>query len=237
MVRLVTLLLLLWAAGAVNGQKITGPELLEKAIAFHDPGNNWATFKDSLQVIMQTPNSSERVSNIYINSPQQLFFLDVSRDNVSYTYRIEKDNCDITFNGKSDFSEADAKKHRLNCERGRMMKNYYTYLYGLPMKLKDSGTIIDSKVHKKQLKGKEYLVLKATYVSQVGDDTWYFYFDPNTHAMEVYQFYHDESLNDGEYILLDGLEEISGIKMPKTRKWYYNKDDGFLGTDTLQKLD
>ncbi len=51
--------------------------------------------------------------------------------------------------------------------------------------------------------------------------------------MEVYQFYHKETDNDGEYILLSGTENFKGIKMPKTRKWYYNKDDKFLGTDIL----
>lgn len=66
-------------------------------------------------------------------------------------------------------------------------------------------------------------------------DTWYFYFDPDTYAMEVYQFYHDESKNDGEYILLKGITEINSIKMPKVRSWYYNKDDKYLGTDTLIK--
>jgi len=117
-----------------------------------------------------------------------------------------------------------------------MFKNYYTYLYGLPMKLKDPGTILDSKIQTKTFKGKKYLVLKATYKAEVGDDIWYFYFDPETYAMEVYQFFHDESINDGEYILLKDQEEINGIKMPKTRAWYYNKDDKYLGTDVLYKV-
>nr|WP_262709923.1 DUF6503 family protein [Allomuricauda onchidii] len=112
---------------------------------------------------------------------------------------------------------------------------HYTYLYGLPMKLKDPGTILSDKVQTKTFKGKEYLVLKVNYEGGVGDDVWYFYFDPKSYAMEVYQFYHAELENDGEYILLEGLEEINGILMPKTRLWYYNKDDKFLGTDILIK--
>ena len=51
--------------------------------------------------------------------------------------------------------------------------------------------------------------------------------------MEVYQFYHDEGKNDGEYILLSEMEQVGGIKMPKVRAWYYNKDDKYLGTDTM----
>jgi hypothetical protein len=41
------------------------------------------------------------------------------------------------------------------------MRNYYTFLYGLPMKLADPGTIIDPVVVKKEFMGKEYLVLKS----------------------------------------------------------------------------
>jgi hypothetical protein len=50
--------------------------------------------------------------------------------------------------------------------------------------------------------------------------------------MEVYQFF-KVAKDSGEYILLAGLETINGIKMPKNRAWYYNKDNGYLGTDIL----
>jgi hypothetical protein len=114
-----------------------------------------------------------------------------------------------------------------------MYQNYYTYLYGLPMKLKDAGTIIHEKVALKKFKEKNYLVLKVSYEKEVGEDTWYFYFDPFTYAMEVYQFYHEEEKNDGEFILLSGLETVNGVKMPKKRAWYYNKGEKYLGTDIL----
>ena len=100
------------------------------------------------------------------------------------------------------------------------------------MKLKDDGTIIHQKVEKGNFKGKEYLILKATYNKEIGKDTWYFYFNPKTYAMEVYQFF-KEAKDSGEYILLSDLEIINGVKMPKKRAWYYNKDDKYLGTDIL----
>jgi hypothetical protein len=90
--------------------------------------------------------------------------------------------------------------------------------------------LFHDKVERKTFKGKTYLVLKATYKKEVGKDTWYFYFNPKTYAMEVYQFFHEESKNDGEYILLTGEEEtINGVKMPKKRAWYMNKDNKYLG--------
>ncbi len=219
-----------------HSQSFSADEVLENAIAFHDPNGNWANLKTTLKVVMETPNRPERTSIIGVDFPNQEFTLDVEQGDDSYTYKINGGSCEITLNGSKDISEEEAKKFRLSCERGNFMKDYYTYLYGLPMKLKDPGTHLDPKVQKKIFKGKEYLVLNVTYDSEVGTDEWYFYFDPATYAMEVYQFYHDESKNDGEYILLEGLEEINGIKMPKTRAWHVNKDDKYLGTDTLEKI-
>lgn len=223
------------ASLTVKGQDISGLELLDKAIEFHDPNNNWSSFQGKLYINMITPDKKERVSEIELNLPQAYFKATSTKDGNTIEQIIDKKDCTLKLNGNSTISEEEAKKHRISCERADMMKNYYTYLYGLPMKLKDQGTNIDPIVKTKNFKGKNYLVLKVTYEKNVGDDIWYFYFDPNTFAMEVYQFFHDESKNDGEYILLSDLEDASGIKMPKTRAWYYNKDNKYLATDHLVK--
>ena len=216
-------------------QNLKGKQLLDKAIEYHDPNNVWATFNGNLFVTMETPNSPNRNSKIVINLPDDYFYLNAVRDTLSTEYTLDKGNCKIKFNKKTDFSEEAVKTHRLTCERATMYKNYYTYLYGLPMKLKDNGTIIHDQVERKRFKGKEYLVLKATYDESVGKDIWYFYFNPETYAMEIYQFFHDEAKNDGEYILLTEEETINGIKMPKNRAWYTNKEDKLLGIDILEK--
>lgn len=215
------------------GQKITGKQLLQKAIEFHDPHNNWSTFQGKFEVTLKTPNADERLSKIHLDFPREKFALAISKNTDSYGYLIEKNNCEIFLNGNSKVSPEAAKKLRLNCKRGTTMKNYYTYLYGLPMKLEDPGTIINENVEKKVFKGKEYFVLKVNYTETVGKDVWYFYFDPTTYALEVYQFYHDQTKNDGEYILLEDIEIVNQIKMPKIRTWYYNKDNKYLGTDIL----
>lgn len=224
---------LLFISNFLNAQELTGAELLDKSIQFHDPENNWGSFKGNFTITMQIPDENDRVSAISMDFDKQLFTLEVEKGNDNYAYELVKDSCTIRLNNSEDISEEDKKRLRLNCERGNMYKDYYTYLYGLPMKLKDPGTLIHEKVQRKTFKGKEYLVLKATYEKEVGEDIWYFYFDPTTYAMEVYQFFHDEAKNDGEYILLEGLETVNQIKMPKFRKWFYNKDDKYLGTDIL----
>ena len=222
---------------SLHGQDLTGPQLLEKAIAYHDPSGNWETFNGSFQVTMETPKNTPRLSEIMINLPGEYFQVKAIRDATTTEYVLKKGACTIKFNGSEDLSEATLKENNLSCDRAVMFKNYYTYLYGLPMKLKDSGTLISGKVERKTFRGKEYLVLKASYNEAVGSDVWYFYFDPETFAMEVYQFFKGDpdgkGKDTGEYILLSETVVINEIKMPKNRAWYYNKDDKYLGSDIL----
>lgn len=232
--RIITLFFTFILSFQAFSQEISGKELLKKAIEYHDPNNNWNSFNGTLFITMNTPDQPKRKSEIKIDLLKEYFFVKASRGENTTEYTVNKKDCKITFNGEENLSSEIKKKHNLNCERASLYKNYYTYLYGLPMKLKDEGTIIDEKVERKTFKGKGYLVLKATYNKEIGKDTWYFYFNPKTYAMEVYQFF-KEAKDSGEYILLTDEEIINGIKMPKNRAWYYNKNNGYLGTDMLSK--
>ena len=232
MKKIILLLLATCSASQFFAQEITGTQLLDKAIQFHDPNDNWKTFTGSLFVTMETPDKPKRTSEIKIDLPNQSFYVKASQADKTTVYSVTKDACNIQLNGKTP-TEEEKTSNNLSCDRASMYQNYYTYLYGLPMKLKDTGTIIDENVILKEFNGKNYLVLKVTYEKEVGKDTWYFYFDPTTYAMEVYQFYHEEEKNDGEFILLSGLETVNGIKLPKERAWYYNKESKYLGTDFL----
>ncbi|MEM9834010.1 MAG: DUF6503 family protein [Bacteroidota bacterium] len=218
-------------------QSLTGEELLEKSIAYHDPSSQWDTFSETFTVIMTRPDSPKRESQITINLPQEYFSLKAERDTITTQYIIDKGGCEMFYQDEP-IDAASSSSVDMSCERGNMYKNYYTYLYGLPMKLQDSGTHISPAVEQKTFKGKSYLVLKATYDAEVGSDIWYFYFDPETYAMEVYQFYKTDDNgqmipDSGEYILLSEEAMVGDIKMPKIRAWYYNKDNQYLATDAL----
>ena len=219
-------------------KELTSLEVLENAIAYHDPNGNWNTFNGTLHVTMQSPNQSDRNSEIKINLPKKYFYVKATRDTITTVFELNKDSCTLSLNGKTTLTEEEISAHRLTCDRASLYKNYYTYLYGLPMKLKDPGTHLADTIIHKTFKGKDYLVLKATYDETVGSDIWYFYFNPETFAMEVYQFFRQDEKghqkeDTGEYILISEEASINDIKMPKVRAWYYNKDDAYLGTDIL----
>ena len=216
---------------SVSAQNMSGQQLLDKTIEYHDPSGVWPTFNGTLEVSMILPEGQARESTIQINLPQEYFSLRAKTDTLVTTYTLDKKTCETSIKEISPYSK------RTPCETAQLYKNYYTYLFGLPMKLKDPGTIISKTVVTQNFKGKEYLMLSARYDKEVGSDVWQFYFDPATYAMEVYQFFKADpqgvGKNTGEYILLKNLKTINGIKFPKERAWYYNKDDGYLGTDIL----
>lgn len=216
-------------------QELSAVQLLEKAINYHDPNNSWNSFKGALSVTMQTPNSEDRISDIIIDLPKAYFNLTIKKEKNIIEQTIVRDSCFLALNGSTSISKKDASALDISCEKAKKMKDYYTYLYGLPMKLKDSGTLIDPDLRTKSFQGKTYLTLKVTYEATVGKDIWYFYFNPVSYALEVYQFFHNEAKNDGEYILLSDEVLVNGIKIPKIRTWYSNKDNVYLGTDLLTK--
>lgn len=219
-------------------QQISGPQLLDKTIQYHDPQGHWPTFNDTLNITMTMPESNARTSQIVINLPKEYFSVTAKKDTVTTQYTIIKDSCTISLNGNKKLTNKQLKSNNLSCDRAMLYKNYYTYLYGLPMKLKDKGTIISPEAKTVNFKGKTYLQLQVNYNAEVGKDIWYFYFNPKTYAMEMYQFYKTDSIgqvdtNTGEYIILNDIKTVNGIKIPKVRTWYYNKDDKYLATDNL----
>ena len=154
-----------------------------------------------MNITMTRPDKSQRNSEVEIDILRSFFRSKVIQDENTIEQIVENDLCKITLNGKSTFSEDEIKKHRLTCDFALKMRNYYTYLYGLPMKLKDPGTIINPTVTTKNFKGKEYLVLTVDYEEPVGKDRWYFYFNPKSYALEVYQFFH-EVFFEPHYLIL-----------------------------------
>ena len=188
-----------------------------------------------MQLQETRPGGTDRFTDLLIDLPASKFQLNQNRDGVQIIRAVDKTMCSHKVDGKADLDTTVIEKYKLNCERTKRIRNYYVYLWGLPMKLKDPGTIVEEKVESTTFQGTPCYAMKVRYSPEVGQDIWYFYFDKETYALIGYRFYHEESKNDGEYITLEGEETVCQMKLPKTRKWYVNKDDKFLGADILLK--
>ena len=218
-------------------QDLSAEQLLERSMAFHDPDDNWKKSRFTLVVDMQIPGRPVRSSEIVIDNEKGTFDLSVVQGGNLLQWSVDGlDSAEMKVNFRAP-SQAEADSLSLTTDRARRWRNYYCYLYGLPMKLTDDGTNIEEGVMETTFMGKAVLALKVTYDEQVGKDTWYFYFNPDTYAMVGYRFYHDEAQNDGEYIVLEGMSIHNGLRIPKDRSWYTNAENKLLGTDYLVSME
>lgn len=149
---------------------------------------------------------------------------------------VENDRAEVRLDGKADISGEELKRYRLTPAELLTKRNFYLYLYGLPMKLRDPGTRLDPKVKETVFQGRAVYELRVTYDKSVGRDTWHFYLDRLTCALVGHRFHHDEAAGDGEYAVLS--EEVSGqgLRLPRVRKWHRNKGNELFITHTILSI-
>ncbi len=243
---LITSLAIVWGVGCGNQAdkesavvaQTAAEELLARAIAYHDPNGLWATRILELEWYGTGADGSERVAvDITLHPDGQTFQLSGRYQGSTLEYRADSSKWTATVDGVSDPTPEVRERMRLHREDGWFWRSYYGFLVGMPMKLRDPGTLLDPEPMSVTFQGQDVLALRVTYEEQVGTDTWYFYFDPETARLVGCRFYHGEEANDGEYIVLEGLIESNGLKLPRNRRWYVNDDDRFLGADEIRALE
>jgi hypothetical protein len=212
-------------------------ELLERSIQFHDPAGLWTSGTVSLAWNGTGSEGEERVALDLMFYPDESAFAMSGRyRGREIAYAASGNELSIAVDGSDRIPEETAEELRLRREDGFFWRSYFGFLTGLPMKLRDPGTRIDSEPLETEFMGRPVSAIRVTYDAEVGGDTWYFYFAPETAELVGCRFYHDESLNDGEYIVFEGLVESGGMRLPARRSWYVNADDRFLGSDELSGL-
>lgn len=217
-----------------DAQTFTANQLLEKSIKYHDPEGEWPKAKMQLHLTETRPNGSDRKTVLLIDNRRGDFLMEQDMGDYIIRREVSETTCHGSISVKNT-SMTEEPRADLSCERCKFMRNYYTYLWGLPMKLKDPGTRLDETVQSGEFQENPCYVLKVNYDEAVGKDVWYFYLDKSTFALIGYRFYHDETKNDGEYIVLEAEKVVNGFRLPKKRSWFVNADDAFLGADILER--
>ena len=213
---------------ALSQASLNATQVLDKSIAYHDPAGKWSTF--SATFVLKHREGADTVAinlpNEYFRSSdgKELFVTDVAT--CQYDYVDPQTNQRNKVDGAALASDS--------CAIARRVRNYHTYLNGLPMKLKDPGTQIEPTVESVEFHGQQYLRIKAAYDKGEGEsEIWEFFFNPETFALQAYQFYGSNHPEHGEYLLLEDEVDINGIKLPRKKAWYDRIDDKYLGTDEI----
>ncbi len=231
-----TILCLCLIFNALNAQDMTATALLEKSMAYHDPDGTLFNQEVSMFFTETRPGGSDRKSSISFDIKNEMFQMRRPTEVGELVSSLHKGNARFTLAGDTTISQHQIDRYKISEKRLTTMKNYYQYLWLLPMKLKDPGTIIDPTVKEVDFFGRNLLQIRIEYEEAVGHDIWYFYFDPSTYALSGYRFYHDEEKGDGEYILLSDELQYEDIRLPQKRTWYTHQGDRLLGTDILDSI-
>jgi hypothetical protein len=211
MTRIILLSIISLLIFSAQSQDKSAQELLIQTINYHDPAGNWNSLNKTLFFEEIQPEKTARSTEVKIDNTTGYFRMNRGNEKIA---GMLLDSCFI-------------EKGDLNCERAEMMRNYYLYLWGLPMKLLDKNTPLSSEVGSIMYEDEECHVLQVNYEK----DTWSFYISSKNFSMKAYKFIQKDGT--GELIKLQGLLEVDGMKIPKERSWYTIPGNKHLGTDIL----
>lgn len=214
-------------------------DLVARSIAFHDPDGLWGTRPISMWWVgTDADNAGRVVVQLRFGEDEREFDLKgwYRGSDIEYETTAEGWSASVDDVAEPDLAPEDRERMRLHREDGMFWRSYYGFLAGLPMKIVDPGAHLEPDVIDTEFLDRPVRAVRVTYDPEVGGDTWYFYFDPDTAQLVGCRFYHDESANDGEYIVFEGLAEGDGLRLPHIRAWYVNADARHLGTDTVEEI-
>ena len=220
-------------------------DLVERSIAYHDPEGAWSSrpIEFVAEVRLAERLAAERgyetrTDRFVVDNAAGLFrcTTEVADDRIEIS--IDGDVYQTRVNGRSDVSDEVRQKHRLADDQLARRRNYFVFMYGIPMKLRDPGTRLNPEVVRTEFEGRDVYALRVTYSPEVGSDIWYFYFNPETYALVGCRFFHDEAANDGEFIVFDGeVRGPHGMRLPKLRRWHMNRDREFIASDDVVSIE
>lgn len=194
----------------------TADEILAKAIRYHDPQNEWPALKAIFHYTETRPDGEARETVFDIDNAKGIWKLNRNEDEI---YEIVNDEVTVLKGDKEP-------------SRGLLLRNYYLYLWGLPMKLKDKSTPKITRTEDEKVNGNTTFVLRVAYEKE----TYYFSFDQQSGRMLEYRFYKDEEAGKGERIKLEKEITFNNLKLPQQRSWYTLPEKKYLGTDTLDEI-
>ncbi|MEQ9009201.1 MAG: DUF6503 family protein, partial [Ekhidna sp.] len=189
-------------------------QVLAKAVSYHDPQDNWSSIKATLQFKETRPSGPNRSTIIELDNAQS--YIKINR-NDEEVYEVNGEVAEVL---KGDKDKA----------RALVLRNYYLYLWGLPMKLYDKSTPEITLSEDEKVGDTLCKVLRGAS----DEDTWYLYIDYFSGRMLQYKFYKDEAAGKGELITLEDEIMVKGIKIPQKRSWYRLPEMEYLGTDILE---
>jgi Family of unknown function (DUF6503) len=216
----------------LNAQ-LSSIDILEQSIAMHDPQKQVQSLNATFDMSIVREKHADRFFTIQLDLPEKAFRYTVKNDSLHYEQGFKGDQFEAFFNGSSVIPDSIVKKYDLTRSRTQYLKEVYEYLFLLPMRLQYDTAFLSSNYTTEDFNQKKCYKLTLQYEPIHENETWHFFIDTATFILQGYQFYVSDKATNGEYIYLEDYTSVKGILMPKTKRWYWNKDNSFFRTDKM----
>ena len=113
--------------------QISVDDLLNKSIQYHDSHGALMHHDVTLHLNEKRPNGTDRKSTVAFNISKESYTNTRISEGVEIKSNLTKGKYTITVDGRSEYSDEEKEKYRLNPDRMETMKNYYQYLWLLPL--------------------------------------------------------------------------------------------------------
>jgi lipopolysaccharide export LptBFGC system permease protein LptF len=214
----------------------TAYEILQKSIKTHDPRGRWQRLKAEFDMSIIREKQADRFFTVVLNVPKKQFAYQVKTDTLNYAQGFNGNNFEISFNKSKDIPETAIKKYDLTQTRTQYLREVYEYLLLLPMRLQNDAALLSKDYTIETFNNITCYKLTIQYEPVSENETWHFFIDNQSFILRGYQFYVKDKTINGEYIYLEDYTQVKSILMPKTKKWYWNKDNSFFRTDRILRV-
>lgn len=215
----------------------TASELLDKAIAFHDPQQKWNNYSGKVHLETIFSDGNAYGGEIIEIQTKEDYYKATGIANMTVK-GIKNGVIFREVNGDKNPSEDVIKDKDIGDETIQRFKLWHYFHFGTFMELKASGMLLEDKVEAIKFQGNDCLALTFTYdASKVKNDfynaTWIFYLDPISSSLKGFKVV---SKDWNRYVVFSGILDVNGIKIPQYRTYFNSEDNSFSFVDIFSNV-
>ena len=210
------------------GQTPNSNDIIKASIKYHDPQGEWEGLDADFVVLSDRDTAWLHLANLR----SMVEWKEKLKDGRYITGGYQGDSCFVKIDDKLIEPKGQIDNLLLDCPQIIGRSNYWLYMYGLPMKLKDEQAVIDPKPEKVNFLDNQYWRIKVHYNNPDGE-RWQFYFDTDSYRFAIAQYFHPALGDDNEYIIFDTPIQVGTMVLPSKHNWYmYNKKE-YIGFEQI----
>lgn len=213
---------------------LTGPQVWDRVIAYHDPSGNWSNFHGKVHIVTTWPNGTWGQEELELRRSENFYQSTQYHGEVRTTKGVRDGECFHALNDNASPTPEEIKQYGLDCESIEMFKEHHTQHFGLPMELKNAGVAVEETVTRTELLGTPVYALNFTGETDTVSHpyylgAWTIFVDPQTFAMRGIRV-KSERFGDST-CSYDGELEVEGVRMPQVKTC--RRDGKLFLTDTF----